>query len=40
MFRKARADAEDQGANPGSVQINSSTKKKNDGLYEIGTDSD
>ena len=39
MFRKARADAEDNGGNPESVQIQSS-KKKNDGLYEIGTDSD
>ena len=40
MFRKARADAEDSGKNPENVQIQSSTKKKNDGLYEIGTDSD
>ena len=40
MFRKARADAEDKGANPESVQIENKTKKKNDGFYEIGTDSD
>lgn len=35
MFRKARADAETEQK---PVQINSS--KNNDGLYEIGTDSD
>lgn len=41
MFRKARADAEGEGKNPvEAVQNAAASKKKNDGLYEIGTDSD
>ena len=41
MFRKARADAEGSGQKTESVQIDSTAvPKRNDGLYEIGTDSD